>query len=186
MQNDCLYTIRFRLNGADTTARVRATQTLLDLLRSDLHAWEVKSGCGKGDCGSCAVLLDGEVRLACLVLAVQSDGTNITTVRGLGDEAHLHPLQVAFVQRGAAQCGFCTPGMLITAKALLDRHPHPTREQIRAALAGNLCRCTGYQAIIDAIEVASWNDPHSSRNARSVGGGGAGNGEGSERRHSHE
>jgi aerobic-type carbon monoxide dehydrogenase small subunit (CoxS/CutS family) len=155
MQKDHLYPVHFQLNGASTRVQVSPTQTLLELLRNDLHEWDVKSGCVKGDCGSCAVLLDGKIRLACLVLAVQADETTITTVRGLGDEDRLHPLQEMLVRYGAVQCGFCTPGMLITAKALLDRHPHPTREQIRTALAGNLCRCTGYQAIIDAIEAAS-------------------------------
>ena len=155
MQKDHLYPVHFQLNGVSTSVQVSPTQTLLELLRNDLHEWDVKSGCGKGDCGSCAVLLDGEVRLACLVLAVQADKTTVTTVRALGDGDRLHPLQEMFVRYGAVQCGFCTPGMLITAKALLDRHPHPTREQIRDALAGNLCRCTGYQAIIDAIEAAS-------------------------------
>lgn len=158
MQKDHLYPVRFQLNGVSTRVQVSPTQTLLELLRNDLHEWNVKSGCGKGDCGSCAVLLDGEIRVACLVLAVQADKTTVTTVRGLGGGDHLHPLQEMFMRYGAVQCGFCTPGMLITAKALLDRHPHPTREQIRAALAGNLCRCTGYQAIIDAIEATSNSD----------------------------
>jgi aerobic carbon-monoxide dehydrogenase small subunit len=165
MQKDQFYPVHFQLDGVSASAQVTPTQTLLGLLRDDLHEWGVKSGCGKGDCGSCAILLDGEVRLACLVLAVQADKTSITTVRGLGDKDHLHPLQEMFVRYGAIQCGFCTPGMLITAKALLDRHPHPTREQIRAALAGNLCRCTGYQAIIDAIEAASGSDLSSSTEA---------------------
>jgi aerobic-type carbon monoxide dehydrogenase small subunit (CoxS/CutS family) len=162
MQKDHLYAVHFQLNGVSTSVQVTPTQTLLELLRNDLHEWDVKSGCDKGDCGSCALLLDGEVRLACLVLAVQADKTTITTVRGLGDANHLHPLQAMFMQYGAVQCGFCTPGMLITAKALLDRHPHPTREQIRDALAGNLCRCTGYQAIVDAIEAASNSELSSS------------------------
>ena len=150
-----LYQVQFRLNGERRAASVLAEQSLLALLRQDLHVWEVKEGCGKGDCGSCAVLVDGKVRLACLMLAVQVDQTEILTVRGLGDEKHLHPLQEMFLQHGAVQCGFCTPGMLMTAKALLDSHPHPTRAEIRAAIAGNLCRCTGYQAIVDAIEAAS-------------------------------
>lgn len=150
-----MYQVQFQLNGERRTANVSADQSLLALLRQDLHVWEVKEGCGKGDCGSCAVLVDGRVRLACLMLAVQVDQTEIITVRGLGDEKHLHPLQEMFLQHGAVQCGFCTPGMLMTAKALLDSHPHPTRAEIRAAIAGNLCRCTGYQAIVDAIEAAS-------------------------------
>ena len=129
MHKDHLYLVHFQLDGVSTRVQVSPTQTLLELLRNDLHEWDVKSGCGKGDCGSCALLLDGEIRLACLMLAVQADETTVTTVRGLGDGDHLHPLQEMFVRYGAVQCGFCTPGMLITAKALLDRHPHPTREQ---------------------------------------------------------
>jgi len=155
MSDHHFYSLRFSLNGSAIDVEVRATQTLLTLLRDDLHQWDVKLGCGKGDCGSCTVLLNGEPRLSCLVLAVQADGATITTARGLGDAEHLHPLQEAFIQCGAVQCGFCTPGMLMTAKALLDRHPHPTRVQVREAIAGNLCRCTGYQAIVDAIEAAS-------------------------------
>jgi carbon-monoxide dehydrogenase small subunit len=153
------YPIHFSLNGCTIDVEVGATQTLLELLRDKQHQWDVKLGCGKGDCGSCTVLLNDEPRLSCLVLAVQGDGAAITTVRGLGDAEHLHPLQEAFIQYGAVQCGFCTPGMLMTAKALLDRCPHPSRVQIREALAGNLCRCTGYQAVVDAIEAASRRHP---------------------------
>jgi aerobic carbon-monoxide dehydrogenase small subunit len=158
MNTEHLYPLHFQLNGEQKTVTFSSDQTLLNLLRQNLHAWEVKEGCGKGDCGACTVLVDGEARLACLVLAVQVGQTAITTVRGLGDEVHLHPLQQAFIEYGAAQCGFCTPGMLMTAKALLATNPHPTRIEIRTALAGNLCRCTGYQAIIDAIEAASRQD----------------------------
>jgi len=153
------YPIHFSLNGCTIDVEVGATQTLLELLRDKQHQWDVKLGCGKGDCGSCAVLLNDEPRLSCLVLAVQVDGAAITTARGLGDAEHLHPLQEEFIQYGAVQCGFCTPGMLMTAKALLERCPHPTRAQIREALAGNLCRCTGYQPIVDAIEAASRRHP---------------------------
>ncbi|TMC45352.1 MAG: (2Fe-2S)-binding protein, partial [Chloroflexi bacterium] len=153
------YPIHFSLNGCTIDVEVGATQTLLELLRDKQHQWDVKLGCGKGDCGSCTVLLNDEPRLSCLVLAVQVDGAAITTARSLGDAEHLHPLQEAFIQYGAVQCGFCTPGMLMTAKALLERCPHPTRAQIREALAGNLCRCTGYQPIVDAIEAASRRHP---------------------------
>lgn len=159
MSDHHFYPIRFSLNGGAIDIEVRATQTLLELLRDNLHQWDVKLGCGRGDCGSCTVLLNGEPRLSCLVLAIQVDGATITTARGLGDAEHLHPLQEAFIQCGTVQCGFCTPGMLMTAKALLDGHPHPTRAQIREAIAGNLCRCTGYQAIVDAIEAASQHHP---------------------------
>jgi aerobic carbon-monoxide dehydrogenase small subunit len=155
MSDHISYPIRFRLNEREMHMEVRATQTLLELLRDDLHQWDVKMSCGKGDCGSCTVLLNGETRLSCLTLAVQAHGTRIATASGLGNQERLHPLQEAFVRCGAVQCGFCTPGMLMTAKALLDRQPHPTRTQIREAISGNLCRCTGYQAIVDAIEAAS-------------------------------
>ncbi|HTK11919.1 MAG TPA: (2Fe-2S)-binding protein [Ktedonobacteraceae bacterium] len=155
MQTEPSYPLHFSLNGTSIDTHIAPERTLLEVLRHDLHAWEVKEGCGKGDCGSCAVLLNGEVRLACLTLGVQADQAAVTTVRGLGNEEHLHPLQQTFLEHGAVQCGFCTPGMLITASAFLDSHPHPTREEIREALAGNLCRCTGYQAIVDAVEAAS-------------------------------
>jgi carbon-monoxide dehydrogenase small subunit len=149
------YPVSFTLNGVAVEASVPATKTLLTLLRDDLQQWDVKEGCGKGDCGACTVLLNGEPRLACLMLAVQSNNTTISTVQALGDEEHLHPLQEAFVAYGAVQCGFCTPGMIMMATALLERNPHPTREEIRLALSGNICRCTGYQTIIDAVEAAS-------------------------------
>ncbi len=155
MSNHQYHSIHFVLNDMDIDIEARPSRTLLELLRDDLHQWDVKMGCGKGDCGSCAVLLNGEPRLACLVLAPQAHNARITTASGLGREEQLHPLQEAFMRCGAVQCGFCTPGMLITASALLARHPHPTRAQIRAAISGNLCRCTGYQAIVDAIEQAS-------------------------------
>jgi aerobic carbon-monoxide dehydrogenase small subunit len=155
MSNQHTYPIHFSLNCSEVDIETQATETLLELLREHLHQWDVKSGCGKGDCGACTVLLNGEPRLSCLVLAVQVDGSMITTAHDLGDAEHLHPLQEAFIQCGAVQCGYCTPGMLMTAKALLDRDPHPTSATIREAITGNLCRCTGYQAIIDAVEVAS-------------------------------
>jgi len=155
MNDPLSYPIHFQLNGREIHREVRATQTLLELLRDDLHQWDVKMSCGKGDCGSCTILQNGTTRLSCLVLAVQTHETSITTAGGLGTQELLHPLQEAFLRSGAIQCGFCTPGMLMTAKALLEQHPHPTRAQIREAISGNLCRCTGYQAIVDAIEVAS-------------------------------
>jgi carbon-monoxide dehydrogenase small subunit len=155
MSDHIYYPVHFQLNGREMHVEVRATQTLLELLRDDLHQWDVKMSCGKGDCGSCTVLQNGETRLSCLVLAVQAHETSIATAGGLGNQEQLHPLQEAFLRCGAVQCGFCTPGMLMTAKALLAQNPHPTRAQIRAAISGNLCRCTGYQAIVDAIESAS-------------------------------
>jgi len=147
--------IRFLLNGESVSAATQPNETLLLLLRDKLHAWEVKNGCSHGDCGSCAVIINGQVRLACLVLSHQVEGAEVVTVRGLGDADHPHPLQEAFVAHGASQCGFCSPGMLITAKSLLDQNPHATREEIREALSGNLCRCTGYQKIVDAVEAVA-------------------------------
>jgi carbon-monoxide dehydrogenase small subunit len=152
MKSDYLHSIQFELNGKPLNADVRPDQTLLEFLRDDLHQWDVKNGCSRGDCGSCTVLVNGVTRLACLLLAVQVDGATLLTAQGLGDAEHPHPLQQSFVSHGAIQCGFCTPGMLITARALLDRCPHPTREEIREAISGNLCRCTGYQKIVNAIE----------------------------------
>ena len=150
--NGPLIPIHFHLNGRAVKTRVRPNQTLVQFLRDELHNWEVKEGCGNGNCGACAVLVDNVPRLACLMLAVQIDGAHVTTASGLGDSEHLHPLQEAFIRHGAIQCGFCTPGMLIAAKHLLDNNPRPTREEIREAISGNLCRCTGYQKIIEAIE----------------------------------
>ncbi len=143
--------IAFTLNGRPREVRVPAHRTLLELLRDDLGALEVKEGCGEGVCGTCTVLLDDEPVSSCLVLAPRIAGRRITTVRGLGNGGALHPLQEAFVTHGAAQCGFCTPGMILTAYAFLRDHPAPSREEIRRAIAGNLCRCTGYAKIIDAI-----------------------------------
>jgi len=148
------YPLEFRVNGKKFSVEVRPNVTLLRLLRS-LGFTEVKSGCEKGDCGTCAVLMDGEPVNSCLTLALQAQGKEITTVRGLGTMENLHPIQEAFVKHGAIQCGFCTPGMVITAKAFLDKNPNPTREEIREAISGNLCRCTGYQKIVDAIEAAA-------------------------------
>jgi aerobic carbon-monoxide dehydrogenase small subunit len=147
--------IAFTLNGERRERRVAAHQTLLEVLREDLGAVEVKEGCGEGVCGTCTVLLDGEPVSACLVLAVRAAGRDVTTVRGLAPAGALHPLQEAFVAHGAAQCGFCTPGMILTAHVFLQQHPHPGREDIRRAISGNLCRCTGYTKIIDAIEAAA-------------------------------
>jgi len=128
--------------------------TLLTALR-DLGYTDVKCGCEKGDCGACAVLLDGQAVNSCLVLAWQADGGEIVTVTGLGSAEQPHPLQAAFADTGAIQCGYCTPGLVISAKALLDRVPHPTEHEIREAIEGNLCRCTGYGHIVQAIQVAA-------------------------------
>jgi carbon-monoxide dehydrogenase small subunit len=149
-----LYTLELTVNGKLVKGDVTAETTLLDFLRSHNHT-EVKRGCDHGDCGACTVILDDEAVLSCITLALQAAGRKVYTVKSLGSWEMLHPLQQAFVEREALQCGFCTPGMLMTAKAFLDKNPNPTREEIREAISGNLCRCTGYQKIVDAIEDAS-------------------------------
>ena len=131
------------------------TKTLLEVLREDLQLTGTKHGCELGECGACAVLVDDKPVLSCLVLAAECGGRRVTTVEGLVREGRLHALQECFADLGAAQCGYCTPGILVTAKALLDQEPHPSRDRIREALSGNLCRCTGYLQIIDAVEAAA-------------------------------
>jgi carbon-monoxide dehydrogenase small subunit len=141
------------VNGRSHTLWVRPRETLLDALRFRIGATEVKRGCGEGVCGTCTVLLDGELVSACTVLALQADSRAVTTVRSLVPaEGTLHPLQEAFLEHGAAQCGFCTPAMLLTALTLVDRHSEATRDDIRQAITGNLCRCTGYTQIVDAVD----------------------------------
>mgnify|MGYP000916642214 CR=1 FL=1 len=146
------YPIELKINGEKYSFEVEADLRLVDLLRNHLQLLGTKEACGKGECGACTVLMDGKSVASCLVLALQANDSDIITVEGLGGEAALHPLQQAFIQYGAVQCGFCTPGMLMSAKFYLDNNPRPSREEIRAGLAGNLCRCTGYTKIIDAIE----------------------------------
>lgn len=147
--------VKILVNGEWKTALVEPQTTLLDLLRETWGLTGAKRGCDEGDCGACTVLLDGQPVNACLVLAVRVSGRKVTTIEGLGDEEHPHPLQTAFVQHGALQCGYCGPGMLLSAKALLDENPSPTEAEIRQALSGNLCRCTGYSKIIEAVRSAS-------------------------------
>lgn len=130
-------------------------KTLLEVLREDLQLTGTKHGCELGECGACAVLVNGTPVLSCLVLAIESNGQDITTVEGLSEDGRLHPLQDCFADLGAAQCGYCTPGILITAKALLDHEPNPSRQRICEALSGNLCRCTGYLQIVEAVEAAA-------------------------------
>jgi len=149
------YEIEISLNGEIQKAEVTAQETLLEVLRSKLGAMDVKNGCGKGDCGACAVILDGKAVNACLTLALQANGKEVITLKGIGTEEKPHPLQKSFVEKGAIQCGFCTAGQILSAKALLDRNPKPDREEIREAISGNLCRCTGYNKIVDAIEHAA-------------------------------
>lgn len=146
--------IRITLNGEPTDVSFASYKTLLEILREDLGHTGTKHGCELGECGACAVLLDGKPVLSCLVLALECDNKDVLTVEGLGSHGNLHPLQDAFADLGAAQCGYCTPAILVTAKALLDQNPHPNRDQIREALSGTLCRCTGYLQIFEAVESA--------------------------------
>lgn len=146
--------VKILVNGEWKTASVEPQTTLLELLRETWGLTGAKRGCDEGDCGACTVLLDGQPVNACLVLAVRVNGRKVTTIEGLGDEEHPHPLQTAFVQHGALQCGYCGPGMLLSAKALLDGNPSPTEAEIRQALSGNLCRCTGYSKIVEAVQSA--------------------------------
>jgi aerobic-type carbon monoxide dehydrogenase small subunit (CoxS/CutS family) len=143
------------VNGEAAEASFAPYKTLLEVLREDLGLTGTKHGCELGECGACAVLVDGEPKLSCLVLAIECAGKSIDTVEGLARGAELHPLQAAFADLGAAQCGYCTPGILMTAKALLDKERTPSRERIKEAISGNLCRCTGYQQIFEAIEEAA-------------------------------
>jgi aerobic carbon-monoxide dehydrogenase small subunit len=146
--------IDIRVNGHDCAVECHPLARLLDVLREDVRLTGTKEGCGEGECGACAVLLDGELVNSCLVPVLQAIGSNILTVEGLEKDGRLHPIQEAFAQAGATQCGICTPGMILASYQLLARYPHPTDEQIREGLAGNLCRCTGYQKIFDAVRQA--------------------------------
>ena len=146
------YNLVFSLNGFPVDALVKPTDTLLDVLREKLGAVSAKRGCDTGDCGACTVLLDGEPIRSCLTIALTVAGKKVETVEGLGREGKLHPLQQSFHEHYAAQCGFCTPGMLMSAKALLDKNPKPSRAEIVEAISGNLCRCGSYQEIVEAIE----------------------------------
>ncbi|NLE07706.1 MAG: (2Fe-2S)-binding protein [Dehalococcoidales bacterium] len=150
--------INVKVNGFDREILVKTNQTLLNALREDMGLTGVKEGCGKGECGACTVIMDGKSILSCMTLAVEADGKEITTIEGLATNGELHPLQKSFAEKGAIQCGFCTPGMIMTAKALLDKNPHPTREEIKHGINGNICRCTGYVKIIDAIEAVANGD----------------------------
>ena len=143
--------VRLTVNGEKFELFVEPKKTLLDLLREDLELTGTKRGCDNGECGACTVLLNGRPVNACLVLAVEADGQDVLTIEGLADGIHLHPLQEAFVQHGAVQCGYCSPGMILTAKALLDENPRPTAMEVRKAIAGNLCRCGTYNKVVKAV-----------------------------------
>ena len=144
--------LALRVNAEEQPCSFAPYKTLLEVLREDLGLTGTKHGCELGECGACAVLMDGEPQLSCLVLALECAGRSIETVEGMARGSQLHPLQEAFADLGAAQCGYCTPGLLLTAKALLAHEPRPSRERIQEAISGNLCRCTGYQQIVEAIE----------------------------------
>lgn len=147
--------LRLRVNGEVHAVFVPIHKTLLEVLREDLGLTGTKHGCEVGECGTCTVLLDGQPVYSCLTLPIECEGRDILTIEGLADGSRLHPLQETLAATGGSQCGYCTPGILLSAKALLDENPQPTREEIRQGLAGNLCRCTGYQAILEAVELAA-------------------------------
>ncbi len=147
--------IQLTVNGETVEAAVEPSRTLVQFLREDLGLTGTKHGCGLGDCGACTVILDGRPVNSCLVLAVQANGRDLLTIEGLAENGKLHHIQQAFVEQGAIQCGFCSPGMILSAKALLDEIPQPTELEIRTAISGNLCRCTGYQKIVEAIQSAA-------------------------------
>jgi carbon-monoxide dehydrogenase small subunit len=143
--------LELKVNGEDYTLEVEPHRMLLEVIRDDLGLTGTKLGCGGGECGACTVILDGKAVKSCLMLALDAEGKEIWTIEGLAKGGELHPLQQAFVERGAIQCGFCTPGMIMASKALLDENPRPTEQDIKDALAGNLCRCTGYVKILEAV-----------------------------------
>jgi carbon-monoxide dehydrogenase small subunit len=149
------HTIAVTVNGAQERLDIPSNMTLLHMLREKLALTGTKNGCEAGECGACTVLVDGEPVNSCMMLAVEADGREVWTIEGLAPEGHLSPLQQAFVEHNAVQCGFCTPGMLMSAHALLQRNPHPTEDEIKEALVGNLCRCTGYVRIIQAVRTAA-------------------------------
>ncbi len=146
-----MYKIALKVNGYTYEVMVKPHQTLLDVLRDQLELTGTKEGCGLGECGACTVLLDGRPVNSCLVLALEADGSEVLTIEGLARKGSLHPVQKAFVEKGAIQCGFCTPGMVMASVGLMKENPKPSREEIKKALIGNLCRCTGYKKIIEAV-----------------------------------
>ena len=149
------YAFRLLVNGEEFDLDTAPHRTLLEVLRDELGLTGTKEGCGTGDCGACTVLMDGRAVNSCLVLAPEATGREIATIEGLATNGRLHPIQQAFVDAAAAQCGYCTPGMILSVKALLDRNPSPTLDEVRLGIAGNLCRCTGYAKIYEAIEAAA-------------------------------
>ena len=150
-----LHEIVLLVNSRVHTLNVESDALLIDVLRDQLGLTGTKKGCGTGDCGACTIIMDGKAVTSCMILAVSAEGKSITTIEGLEQNGQLHPIQTAFIEHGAIQCGFCTPGMIMTAKTLLERIPNPTEAEIRAGIAGNLCRCTGYTKIVEAIQAAA-------------------------------
>lgn len=147
--------ISLNINEKDYEVEIEESMKLVELLRDKLHLMGTKFGCGEGECGACTVIMNGETVASCLVLAFQAEGSNIITIEGVGGDEGDHPIQQAFIEVGAVQCGFCTPGMVLSAKVLLDKIANPTEEEIREAISGNICRCTGYEKIVKAIELAA-------------------------------
>lgn len=149
------FSITFTLNYKTVSVAIHAKELLIDTLRETFGLTGTKKACGTGDCGACTVIINGKAVRSCIMLTATVAGKKVLTIEGLGDEEHLHPIQQAFIEAGAIQCGYCTPGMVLSAKALLDRNPKPTEDEIKDALSGNLCRCTGYTKILKAIETAA-------------------------------
>lgn len=152
--------VSFKVNGRDRTAQVEPRTTLLDVIREDLGLTGAKEGCGKGECGACTVIMDCDAVPSCVVLAAGVEGKEIITIEGIRENGRLHPLQEAFVKYHASQCGFCSPGMILTAKAFLDRNPNPSEAEVRDVMMSNLCRCTGYEKIIEAIMAVANGEVH--------------------------
>jgi carbon-monoxide dehydrogenase small subunit len=149
--------VRLTVNGILSELSIQPWETLLEVIRDDLGLTGTKEGCGLGECGACTVIMDSKAVNSCLVLAAEAEGKRITTIEGLAADDKLHPIQEAFIEHGGLQCGFCTPGMIVSAKALLDANPNPSEEEIRKGIAGNFCRCTGYSKIIESIKAAAKN-----------------------------
>jgi aerobic carbon-monoxide dehydrogenase small subunit len=147
--------ITLSVNGKSYDVAIEPRQSLLQVLREELHLTGTKEGCSEGECGACTVILDGKTVDSCLIFGLEGEGCEITTIEGLSSDAGLHPVQQAFIEHGGAQCGFCTPGMILAAKALLEQTPHPSEAEIRWGLSGNLCRCTGYVKIVEAVQAAA-------------------------------
>jgi aerobic carbon-monoxide dehydrogenase small subunit len=151
--------VNLNVNGCLHTVTAPPMKRLLDVLREDLHLTGAKEGCGEGECGSCSILMNGELVNSCLIPVLQAEGATITTIEGIANKEKLHPIQQCFLEKGGAQCGICTPGMILATHHLLDKYPHPTLEQIQEGLAGNLCRCTGYMRIFDAVQQVANLEP---------------------------